>query len=630
MTPLLLLVDMQHDYLRSAGLEPAAGQIVERTAALLEGCRALGIPVVHVWTTVSHDDDRRMPHWKRLDRWMCVEGTEGHATPVQLGPCASEQVVHKTFFSGFSSGTLGPILAARGVDTLLVAGIHLHACVRETVLDGCEHGFEVWVAQDAVGSDDPLHASITRRYLQSRAAQFATVASLLEMQRGGTLPKWESPPQVGEATLRARLAFERWTTTRYAERRESLERLADLVERDAQSLGERMAREIGKPIFFGRTEAERTADLVRAVARQDPVQQADGADVFARRCSVGVIALVTPWNNPLFIPLGKIAAALFFGNTVVWKPAPAADSLAHRVMEYLREAGFAQGVVNLICGDHHCAESLMSDAQVDAVSLTGASLAGYCVQEICGRRRIPLQAELGGNNAAVIWPDCDLPDAARRIAEGAFGMAGQRCTANRRAIVHRDCYDEFLDLLTRATAELPWGDPLDERTRVGPLVSAAQAARVAALIERASKELGPAIVPHGASALHLFGPGFGDAFYPPTTVCCDDPGHEIVQEETFGPVLVVQKAADWEQAMQLCNGVRQGLAAAIFTRSQELQRQFLEGAQAGVLKVNQSTADAAVDMPFGGWKASGIGPPEHGAGDREFYTRLQAVYYPRR
>jgi nicotinamidase-related amidase len=181
MTPFVLLVDLQQDYLRAEGLEPAADEIVSRAAALLEGCRATGIPVAHVWTTVSRADDQRMPHWKRLGKWMCVDGTPGHAPPAPLRPENSEPVIHKTFFCSFSSGTLAPLLAAHGVDTLVMAGVHLHACVRQTVISAYERGFDIWVADDAVGSDDPLHAAITRRYLQTRAAQFASVAELLAM-----------------------------------------------------------------------------------------------------------------------------------------------------------------------------------------------------------------------------------------------------------------------------------------------------------------------------------------------------------------------------------------------------------------------------------------------------------------
>lgn len=618
MTPILLLVDLQHDYLAAAGLEPAAGQIVEQAAALLEGCRAAKIPVVHIWTTVSRAEDHRMPHWQRADRWICVEGTQGHATPGALRPADSEPVVHKTFFSGFSSGTLAPILTTHGADTLIIAGIHLHGCVRETVLDAYERGFaSIWVADDAVGSDDPVHAAITRRYLSSRAARFAPAAELLARLNDGVSPEDNSAATVAAATTRGRQAWSNWMDGDTVHRRESLECLAVRLEQDVSIVAERMAREIGKPITYGQREVECTTELVRAISKQEI--EMPGAGV--RRRSVGVIAVITPWNNPVLIPLGKIAAALMFGNTVVWKPAPIATSLAHLLLQHLRAAGIPEEVVSVIPGDRLCALQLMSDPRVDAVSLTGGSQAGYSAQDICARRHIPLQAELGGNNAAIVWPDGDLENAVARIAEGAFGQAGQRCTANRRAIVHADCYDQFLDLLTRAVATMPWGDPLDPATRVGPLVSVKHRDRVAAVVERAARTADRVIVPHG----ERFPAG---SWYPPTIICCPDPSAEIVQEETFGPLLVIQKAGDWKEAIGLCNGVRQGLVAAVFSGSDEIQRRFLQEAQVGVLKINQATADVAAHLPFGGWKASGVGAPEHGIGDREFYTRIQAIYQP--
>jgi acyl-CoA reductase-like NAD-dependent aldehyde dehydrogenase len=257
------------------------------------------------------------------------------------------------------------------------------------------------------------------------------------------------------------------------------------------------------------------------------------------------------------------------------------------------------------------------------VSITGSSIAGYTAQEVCARRRIPLQAELGGNNAAIVWPDADLEHAAREIAEGAFAQAGQRCTANRRVIVHDGCRDELLELLRRETRALAWGDPRRQETKVGPLVSVDERERVARLVARAGPEV-ELIVPHGDEVPGV--DGFEGAWYPPTIACCDDPTHELVREESFGPLLVVQAAADWDQAIGLLNGVPQGLVAALFSSSGELAERFGREARAGVLKLGRSTADAEVDVPFGGWKESGIGPPEHGDFDLDFYTRPQVVY----
>ncbi|MCK6461228.1 MAG: cysteine hydrolase, partial [Planctomycetes bacterium] len=178
MRPALLLVDLQNDFLRSPGLEPAASDVIDRAAALLRGCRARGIPVVHVRTTIA-PGARPMPHWEREGVRSCVDGTEGHAPPPALAPAAGERTIDKTFFSGFGSPALEEALRAAGADTLVVAGVHLHGCVRATVLDAYQRGFAVLVAEDAVASHEPLHAASTRRWLDGRAARFLPVASVL-------------------------------------------------------------------------------------------------------------------------------------------------------------------------------------------------------------------------------------------------------------------------------------------------------------------------------------------------------------------------------------------------------------------------------------------------------------------
>ena len=667
MRPTLLLVDLQQDFLRAESLTPAAGQILERAAALLRSCRELGVPVIHVWTSVDPHDDRRMPHWKAAARWACVVGSEGHAPPAELAPTEAEAVVHKTFYSGFDDPQLEARLAASGCDTVLVAGLYLHGCVRATVLDAYRRGLTVYVAEDAVGSDDPLHAAITRRYLEGRAATFASEGQILGLlgapQRHGVACPGEvrdlpaasvefapvagaglpglvhvSPregdttafrvpicgsEEVAGAVAATREASRHWRHCDPELRAHVLRRFADKLASREDALAQQMAVEIGKPITQARGEIRRSAELVRVALRIGAEEgwRGCGTGAHCRYRPLGVVAAVTPWNNPLAIAVGKFAPALVYGNAVVWKPAPAGSGLAHSVMELLDQAGVLPSAVNLVCGDRRTAASLMAHPEVAAVTITGGVDAGYAAQDICSRRHVPLQAELGGNNAAIVWADCDLEAAARQIAEGAFGFAGQRCTANRRAIVDDRCYVGFVAALEAATAALVSGDPLDPRTQIGPLVSAAERDRVAAVVARASQMGGAVLTPQGTPVTAL-----GDAYHPPTIVCCDEPEHEIVQEETFGPVLVVQRASDWEHALALCNGVRQGLAAALFSESLERQDSFLAEAEAGILKLNTATADAGAEAPFGGWKASGIGPPEHGASAREFFTRTQAIY----
>lgn len=626
MKPVLLLVDLQHDYLRAPDLAPHANALTAQAALLLSGFRQATLPVVHAWTTVDRAPDDRMPHWKARNQWQCVRGTEGHLPPEALRPLPSESVVHKQFFSAFGAPELDGILARTGADTVVLAGLHLHACLRATALDGYQRGFHVWMADDAVASDDPVHAAITRRYLSARAIRFLPVSQLLR----GLQPEASPEPRAAEAVpdassihptvLAARAAAPRWRSVTEADRAAVLRRLADRIAGQT-GWAEEITRETGKPIRYAREEVGGAIAQLRAIAARSESEPPRPVPTgpHARRCPLGVVALITPWNNPLFLPLGKLAPALLHGNVVVWKPAPAGHRLAVRVLAELVQCGLPPDVASVLPGDRSIAEQLMAHPGVDAVTLTGSLSTGYSAQEICARRHVPFQAELGGNNAAIVWSDADLPTAAAAIAEGAFAMAGQRCTANRRALVHRDVLEVFLAELSRATTALPTGDPFHPETRIGPMISAAARDRIATATSRADGR--------GLRRVRLDGAWLDEGnHHPPVIVVCGDPNDELVQEETFGPLLVVQPVSDWSQAIVRCNGVRQGLAAALFSRSAELHRGFLEEVRAGILKINRTTAGADIDLPFGGWKASGIGPAEHGESDQEFFTRVQAVY----
>jgi len=665
MRPALVLVDLQNDFLDAPGLEPCRSEVIRRAAALLEAARAAGVPVVHCATAVDTERDGRMPHWKAANRWSCVRGTRGHAAPAELSPRAGEPVVEKAFFSAFASsrpGALDAALSAAGADAVVLAGVHLHGCVRATALDAYQRGLEVWVAEDAVASDDPLHAAVTRRYLDGRAARFAGVAELARRFLGGVNGAPEivhrSPretsrvlftvvpggrAEAASASAAARAALGDWGSRSPESRASTLVAFAERLEAEAGALAREMAVDVGKPVTHGVAEALRAADLVRrgaglvhAGAGRDAPAVRGGAGELARcgpasasrRVPLGVVAVITPWNNPVAIPWGKLAPALALGNAAVWKPAPAATRLARRTLELARDAGLPENLVALVAGDHRAAAAAMADPGVDAVTISGSSSAGWAAQEACARRRIPLQAELGGNNSSVVWTGADLPRAAREIARGAFSFAGQRCTANRRAVVEATLYDELLERVTAAAKELAWGDPLDPATDVGPVISADARDRVERSLELASASGARVLRPHapGAEASRLR----DGAYCAPAIVRGAAHESEIVQEETFGPVLVVEAARTFEEALALADGVRQGLVSALFAgggaAGEELRGRFLASAKAGILKWNASTADADAAAPFGGWKASGIGPPEHGAGDLEFYGRLQALY----
>ncbi len=405
--------------------------------------------------------------------------------------------------------------------------------------------------------------------------------------------------------------------------------LSRILIRDTEKLAAVMAIEIGKPVRFGRTEVARSAEMLDAIATRfaiTPEAEAAGC-ARVRRRPHGTIAVITPWNNPVYLALGKIAPAVIHGNTVVWKPAPEALEVSRCLAECLDEAGWSRGLVSVLEGGRDEALELMNDPRIHAVTITGSSAAGSSAEQICSQRRIPLQAELGGNNAAIVWTDADLREAARLVAAGAFELAGQRCTANRRVVVAQSCRERLMQRThRRKRGSFAGAIRCSMKPRSVRWSMLSSRARVAGVLERADARCGPTYWPHGRDK-PLAATGTR-AWHPPAIVCCDDPRLEIVQEESFGPVLVVQTARDWDHAIELCNGVRQGLVAAVFTGSRQVQERFLDEAEAGILKLNQSTADAGVDIPFGGWKASSMGPPEHGAFDLEFYTRPQTLYGP--
>jgi acyl-CoA reductase-like NAD-dependent aldehyde dehydrogenase/nicotinamidase-related amidase len=629
----LLLIDLQEDFLSAPGLEPHRERVVVAARACLEAFRAAGRPVIHVRTTVV--GDAMMAHWRgRPPR--CVPGTPGHGSP--LTPEAGEAVVDKIFFSGFSVAALARALPTAVATRLVLAGVHLHACVRATALDALALGYEVVVAADATGSDDPVHAAASRRWLEERGVRFFSsfatseqVAPLeLEWHHAPAEPERRlfavtasSAEELGRTVAAARSAAMEWRLEQVEKDALRAEGFAELVERDAASLAALIREDVGKPIRQARGEAARCSALGKAAARQARATIWAGRGEVGghwRRLPLGVVLALTPWNNPAAIPAGKILPALALGNAVVWKPAPAGHRVAEWLRERLVEAGFPPERTGLIHGGPETARLAMA-ASVDGVTVSGSLATGFGVTEAAARHGLALQAELGGNNAAVVLGDADMVHAAHEIAAGAFRFAGQRCTANRRVVVVAAAKDVFLRELVNATVRFEPGDPSDPATELGPMLG-----------ERAAREFDARVAAglRDAGVTELMipwrGAGRGGAYRRPRILLATDAGGALVQEESFGPLLVVQTADHEEHALCLCNGVRQGLAAALFSRSRGAWERFRNRAEVGLIKWNQSTADAAVDLPFGGWKRSGLGPPEHGVGNPCFYTRYQAIY----
>jgi acyl-CoA reductase-like NAD-dependent aldehyde dehydrogenase len=643
MKPALLLIDLQNDYLAAKDLQPAADIMISSAGKLLENCRARKIPVIHVWTTIHRVPDRRMFHWKKENRWDCLAGTAGHSTPAFLQPHPGERIIHKTGFNPFANLNLVDALEKLDCDLIVLAGLHLHACVRTAAAESLERGWQVFIAEDAVASNDPVYAAATRRWLAARHVEFdstdAILARLVGQKKREIVHRspWQTnkilfkvsntgSQKIAAATRAGQSAWKKWRRTKFSNRQRLLEDFARRLEQAAPALADKMAVEIGKPVSHGFEEVCRAVANVRDVIRRAEKFQFQKIEAAGRvrREPVGVVALISPWNNPVAIPTGKIAPALMYGNVVIWKPAPAATKIAEVVLKIWRKCGADRDTVQLLPGNHNTAQKLAADERVSAVTLTAGVAAGYAIQEICARRQTPLQGELSGNNAAIVWEYADLTRAAAQIVQGAFGFAGQRCTANRRVIVPQRIAEIFLRLLKSEAKKMNWGDPRLKTTHIGPVINTRKRDEHQALLLAAQKT--------GARVEYLFPERIREAWIQagaqaqPAIVICDKPDLLVVQEETMSPLLVMQCAENFEQALSLCNGVRHGLVAALFSDSVARKKKFLAHAEAGMLKINSSTAGADVTLPFGGWKGSGIGPPEHGESDPLFYTRLQAIY----
>jgi alpha-ketoglutaric semialdehyde dehydrogenase len=620
----LLLVDLQRDYLDRPGLVPDEHAVVSAAAQLLEGFRTAGAPVAHVRTLVRADGSDAMPHWRTSEAALpCVEGTPGAGPPAALAERPGELVARKRFYDGFADPRLDPWLRSRGVTEVVIAGVYTHACVRETALAAYERGYRVVIASDAVGSDRPEHAELTYAWLTGRAAHFRCGDEIV-----GTLPPApvDAADEVSAAATRAATAQEAWARQPVDARAAALDAWADVLAAREDELVDAIVREVHKVRGAAVDEVRRAIGHVRTAATLarsgvvDEVSVADGVRV--RHVPVGVVGILMPWNNPLALPCGKIAPALAFGNGVVFKPAPEGRATAGLLMDTLAAAGLPAGLVGLVHGGPSTGMAVVTDPLVDAVAVTGAIPTGRAIAEQCTRLGKPLQAELGGNNAALVLADADLDVVVPALVRNAFGYAGQRCTAIRRLVVAREIVDEFSRRVVAETAALRVGDPSDPATDVGPLISAVARDRVSRVVEAALA--GGAILLVGGSASDTP----AGAFYSPTVLRVDDPRAAIVQEETFGPVAVIQPADGLSDAIAKANGVEQGLVQAVCTGDAAAAAEVLAAARAGIVQWGPGMVPVHPDAPFGGWKASGYGPPEHGRWDAQFLTRPQSVYGP--
>jgi aldehyde dehydrogenase (NAD+) len=419
----------------------------------------------------------------------------------------------------------------------------------------------------------------------------------------------------------ARKAAGRWAAASALERSGALVAAGDALAAAAGELTALMVREVGKPVTEAGAEVARAVAILRYYAQQalDPDGETyPGASpaslLLSRRRPRGVAGLITPWNFPVAIPLWKAAPALAFGNAVVLKPSPEATALALRLAELLAPA-LPDGLFQVVPGGAETGSAILN--RVDCMSFTGSVPVGRQVAVAATARGIPSQAEMGGLNASIVLADADARRAATVIAGAAMGYAGQKCTATSRAIVVGDPAP-FTEALVAAVEGLAVGDPADEGTVVGPVITDQARRRVVEAAEQAVAAGGRLLT--GGKA-----PDGAGWFVPPTLVAGLEPDARLAQEEVFGPIAVVLAVADEEEAVRVANGVRYGLVASVFTRDLDRALRLTERLDTGLIRVNAPTSGVDFLAPFGGEKDSSYGPREQGKAARDLYTSTRTI-----
>jgi len=422
-----------------------------------------------------------------------------------------------------------------------------------------------------------------------------------------------------------------WARTSAIVRANILHKAANLLEARVQEVGRELTREEGKTLKEGIGETGRAVQILRYYAGE--AQQPSGEHypsmnprtlLYTVRDPLGVVGIITPWNFPIAIPAWKIAPALAFGNTVVFKPASLTPLSAVRLVEVLVEAGVPPGVLNLVTGSaSDVGDPLVRDERVAGISFTGSNAVGASLRKTAGERGAKLQLELGGKNPAIVLADADLDHAVSQVIAGAMMSTGQKCTATSRAIVERAVADRFTERLAKQAASLKVGDPQNAETQMGPLITSEAADRVAGDVERGKQDGAQLVV--GGSRLEGNGHEKG-AFLAPTVFAAVDPKSHLGQEELFGPVVGVIAVDSVEQGLAVANQVRFGLSASLFTRDLGRALEFVQQIQAGIVHVNSETAGAEPHVPFGGMKGSSSYSREQGKAAREFFTQTKTVY----
>ena len=438
-----------------------------------------------------------------------------------------------------------------------------------------------------------------------------------------------SSDQVKDAIAAARQAQPKWEATPLEKKQSILQAIGDEMIARCDELGTLLSREEGKPFAEGRGEIYRAGQFFHYYAAEVLRQMGDTADsvrpgvkVEVTREAVGVVAIISPWNFPTATAVWKIAPALAFGNSVIWKPANLTPASAVALAEIIHRQGLPEGTFNLVLGGgSSVGDALINSKDIDAVSFTGSVPTGRKVAAATAPNFVRCQLEMGSKNALVIADDADLQVAIDAAVAGAFGGSGQKCTASSRLIVMDGIHDAFVDGVIAKMKTLKVGHALDDGIFMGPVVDDKQLVSNLDWIEKA-KQAG-ANLAFGGERLDMPHDGY---YMSPTLFTETENSWDINQEEVFAPLACVMRVSSLEEAIAMTNDTRFGLTGGIITQSLRNSSMFKEQVQAGCVMVNLATAGTDYHVPFGGRKESSFGPREQGQYAKEFYTIVKTAY----
>lgn len=440
-----------------------------------------------------------------------------------------------------------------------------------------------------------------------------------------------SEEDVDQAVVAAKNAKEKWRKLTGAERGEFLYRIADVIENRFDEIAETLTKEMGKTFPEAKGETLRGIAILRYYAGEglrktgDVIPASDNkALMYTTRVPLGVVGIITPWNFPVAIPIWKIAPALIYGNTVVIKPAQEASVTCAKIIECMQQAGLPAGVVNLVTGKGSVVgQRIIDHPEINGITFTGSNTTGKRVALGAINRGAKYQLEMGGKNPIIVLNDANIDEAIEATLSGGLRSTGQKCTATSRVIVQEGIYEEFKKKLVERTKELKLGDGMAEGTWMGPCVNESQLNTVLSYIEKGKAE-GAVLLLGGKQPENT---ELKDGYYVEPTIF--EGVHSkmtIGQEEIFGPVLALIKVESIEEAIEVANDVQFGLSASIYTKSIESALEFIDGIEAGLVRVNYETAGVELQAPFGGMKSSSFGAREQGTAAIEFYTSIKTVF----